>query len=103
MSKVNGIGISARDIDQIIDRAIQLIGAGEYKYSCCALTAEEDYHKCWKVRQAYTRIFGPHTDYLDNHGYEFARKVKQATNAATVADFRVFMLSLFKAAWRDLV
>ena len=104
MSKINEIGIPARDIDRIINRAIRLIGTGEHKYSCCALTAEGDLERCWKVRKAYTRTFSPVTDYVDNYGYSFVAEVKCATNSPNEAEnLRILMLSLFRAAWRDLV
>ena len=104
MSKINGIGIPVRDVDQIITRAIRRIGTGEDRYSCCALTpaAAGDVGKGWKVRKAYTHTFGPVTDYPDSYGYAFAAEVQQATNEDTETDFRVLMLSLFRAAWRDL-
>ena len=106
MSKTNGIGIPARDVDRIIDGAIQRIATGEDVYSCCALTlaGTKDYLDGWKVRAAYTRTFGPVTDYPDNYGYSFATEVNRATynNRSKAKDFRVLMLSLFRAAWRDL-
>ena len=105
MKKLNWIGIPARDIDRIIDGAIQRIETGEDVYSCCALITKGKYIDDWKVRKAYTKTFGPVTNYLDNYGYAFATEVNRAThkNSSKAKDFRVLMLSLFKAAWRDLV
>ena len=105
MSKINGIGIPAQDVDRIIDTAILRIETGEHVYSCCALIAEAEDHSGWAVRKAYTRTFGPVIDYQDNYGYAFATEVNRATynNRSKAKDFRVLMLSLFRAAWRDLV
>ena len=104
MAKLNSIGVKAKDIDRIIDRAILAIGTGEDVYSCCALITEVEDHLGWAVRKAYTRTFGPVTDYLDNYGYAFATEVHKAIrNDGNKANFRILMLSLFRAAWRDLV
>ncbi|KKM61420.1 hypothetical protein LCGC14_1531800 [marine sediment metagenome] len=103
MAKLNSIGVRAKDIDRIIDGAIQRIGTGEDKYSCCALMQRGESSRSWKVRNAYTHTFSPVTYCPDNYGYAFATEVTRATNPNTKANFRVFMLSLFRAAWRDLV
>ena len=105
MAKMNSIGVRARNVDRIIDKAIQRVGTGEEKYSCCALVipGTKDYLKGWKIRKAYTRTFGPVTEYVDNFGYAFAVEVNKATYKDNKANFRILMLSLFKAAWRDLV
>ena len=104
MAKLNGIGIPAQDVDRIIDRAIQLIGTSAHKYSCCALTPVGDTIQGWKVRKAYTRTFGPVTSYIDNYGYALSMEVSRATYGTPreARNLRVFMLSLFRAAWRDL-
>ena len=102
MSKVNGIGTPAREVDRIIDKAIQLIGTGAHRYSCCALTPARDTGAGWKVRKVYTRTFGPATIYPDHFGYVFSSEVQKAAPFTTL-EFRVTMLSLFRAAWRDLV
>ena len=102
MRKPNWIGIPARDVDRIIDKAIQRIGKGRDRYSCCALIEMGDLEKCWKVRKAYTNAFGPVTEFVDNYGYAFAGAVNLATTHQTAADFRVLMLSLFRVVWRDL-
>ena len=103
MTKLNLIGVRARDIDRIIDRAIQRIGKGEDRYSCCALIKKGDLARCWKVRKAYTDTFGPVTIYSDHFGYMFAAEVSLAATHETTANFRILMLSLFRVAWRDLV
>ena len=103
MEKLNSIGVRAKDIDRIIDKAILGVGLGLETYSCCALTNVKGCVPSWEVRKAYTRTFGPVTYIPDNYGYTFAAKVSKATNKGNRANFRVFMLSLFKAAWRDLV
>ena len=107
MAKVNSIGVKAGDVDRIIDAAILRIETGEDVYSCCAfmLAGTKDYLDGWKVRKAYTRTFGPVTSYIDNFGYAFSTEVNRAThnNSSKAKDFRVLMLSLFRAAWRDLV
>ena len=104
MSKINGIGIPARDVDRIIGKAIQRIGTGEDKYSCCALMQRGESSRSWKVRNAYTHTFGPVTYCPDNYGYAFTTEVNRATNSSDEArNLRIIMLSLFRAAWRDLV
>ena len=107
MAKLNSIGVKVRDIDRIIDTAILRIETGKDVYSCCALTlaATKDYDDGWKVRKAYTHTFGPVTGYPDNYGYVFVMVVNRATynNSSKAKDLRILMLSLFRAAWRDLV
>ena len=102
MAKLNSIGVKARDIDRIIDKAIRRIGKGEDRYSCCALIETGNLEGCWKVRKAYTNAFSPVSKFVDHYGCVFAETVNQATTRETAADFRVLMLSLFRAAWRDL-
>ncbi|KKL27816.1 hypothetical protein LCGC14_2381410 [marine sediment metagenome] len=102
----NWIGIPAKDIDRIIDDAIWSIGTGEDSFSCCALLEFNGENTLnWAVRKAYTHTFGPATDYLDNYGWAFSTEVNLAGrgNYESMANLRVFMLSLFRAAWRDLV
>ncbi len=103
MAKLNSTGIKAEKIDRIIDKAIRLIGLGQELYSCCALTDVGGPPLGWEVRKAYTHAFGPVTIYPDHYGYAFATEVYKVTNDKTKANFRILMLSLFKAAWRDLV
>ncbi len=105
MSKINGIGVLAKDVDRIIDAAILRIETGEDVYSCCAFTTQVKRIGDWKVRKFYTKTFGPPTLYPDNYGYTFATEVNRATynNRSKAKDFRVLMLSLFRVAWRDLV
>ena len=105
MRKPNWIGIPAGDIDRIIDKAIRDIGTGEETFSCCALVVESLDIPGWAVRKAYTNIFGPVVDYQDSYGYAFSTEVARASrgNFGRAADLRVFMLSLFRVAWRDLV
>ncbi len=104
MAKLNSIGVRAKDIDRIIDKAIHSIGTGEGKFSCCALTPTGDDGKGWLVRRAYTRTFAPVMDYIDNYGYAFATEVNHAANSPeSETNLRVLLLSLFRAAWRDLV
>ena len=103
MAKLNSTGIKAEKIDRIIDKAILGVGLGLETYSCCALSDVRGCVLGWKVREAYTHAFGPATIYPDNYGYAFATEVHKVTNDETKANFRILMLSLFKAAWRDLV
>ncbi len=104
MAKLNSIGVSAKNIDRIIDEAIRRIETGEDVYSCCALITQGKRIDDWKVRKFYTKTFGSPTLYPDNYGYVFATEVNRATynNSSKAKDFRIFMLSLFRAAWRDL-
>ena len=104
MTKLNLLGIKAAEIDRIIDKAILRIGSGGYKYSCCALARASDDGKSWAVRRTYTRTFGPVMAYRDNYGYAFATEVSQAANSPrSEINLRILLLSLFRAAWRDLV
>ena len=105
MAKLNSIGVRAKDVDRIIDKAIRCIGLGQEVFSCCALIVggKENNTLSWKVRKAYTRTLGPLTIYPDHYGYAFSVEVRKATNKGNKANFRVLLLSLFKAAWRDLV
>ena len=104
MKKLNWIGTPAQEVDRIIDKAIHNIGTGEGRFSCCALTLTGYDGKGWTVRRAYIRTFGPVTDYIDNYGYAFATEVSQAANSPrSEINLRILLLSLFKAAWRDLV
>ena len=103
MAKLNSIGVKARDVDRIIDRAIRRIGEGRDRYSCCALTSVGYCNWGRKVRKAYTNAFGPVVELVDNYGYAFAGEVSLATTYETASNFRVLMLSLFRVAWRDLV
>jgi len=49
MAKLNSIGVRAKDIDRIIDGAIQRIETGEDVYSCCALITQGKRIDDWKV------------------------------------------------------
>jgi len=107
MAKLNSIGVKARDIDRIFADAIERIAKGEEEFSCVAIGSLSGYSpnlNQLKVRQFYTDALalGPRAkarlDLLgrvtDHVGYD---------NNDESQGFRILMLSLVKAAWRDLV
>ncbi len=109
MAKLNSLGIRAREIDWIFADAIERIAEGDEQFSCCAIIRIDQYQyagtgNLLKVRQFYADAFAPRpyakppfdllgrvTDYV---GY---KKNDESQG------FRILMLSLVKAAWRDLV
>ena len=108
MAKLNSIGVKARDIDRIFADAIERIAKGEEEFSCVAIGSLSGYSpnlNQLKVRQFYTDVLalGPRA------------KVRLADLLCRVIDhvgcdnndesqgFRILMLSLVKAAWRNLV
>ena len=107
MEKLNSIGVRAKDIDRIFANAIKRIAEGSAEFSCCAIGALGNYTinpDRLKVRQLYVDALAPRPrtklslDLLNrvlNHVGLTANDKSQG--------FRILMLSLVKAAWRDLV
>ena len=103
MKSIDAIGVSEQDVDRILDGAIQLIGTGVEVYSCCALTVPgNDYQKGKRIRQVYCAVFGDSQAY-DPMGEVFRMAIENTTPKNKWVGLRVLLLSLFKAAWRDLV
>ena len=103
MKSIDAIGVSEQDVDRILDKAIQLIGTGEEKYSCCALTVpSDDYQKGKRIRQVYCDVFTDSQAY-DFGGEDFRKAIENTTPRNEWVGLRVLLLSLFLAAWRDLV
>ena len=107
MAKLNRLGIRAKDIDRIFDNAIRRIAEGEEEFSCCAI---ESLSHCpinrdrVRVRRFYENAFAPRSHakfHIDLRG-RIARYVG-IDNTDKSQGFRILMLSLVKAAWRDLV
>ncbi|KKL27817.1 hypothetical protein LCGC14_2381420 [marine sediment metagenome] len=107
MAKLNSIGVKARDIDRIFADAIRRIAEREDEFSCVAISPLSNYsHNInqLKVRQFYTDVLalGPRAKarldllgrVIDHVGCD---------NNDESQGFRILMLSLVKAAWRDLV
>ena len=108
MEEINLNGVEAEKVDEIIDGAIFCVEAGLEEFSCCALTQPgEDYKNGWATRRLYTTTFNdnPLDGHADNYGYGFADGIREAcpNTKEERRDFRILLLSLFKAAWRDLV
>ena len=107
MGKLNSIGVRAKDIDRIFADAIRRIAEGDEEFSCVAIGARGSYtvtQDQLKVRQFYVYALAPrprakvHLDLLTrvtNHA--------GCTTNDEPQGFRILMLSLVKAAWRDLV
>ena len=103
MKSIDAIGVSERDVDRILDKAIQLIGTGVEVYSCCALTVPgDDYQKGKRIRQVYCAVFNDSQAY-DPMGEAFRKAIEYSTPRNEWVGLRVLLLSLFKAAWRDLI
>ena len=105
MKKPNWIGIPARDIDRIFADAIERIAEGDAEFSCCAISTLELHERDASViRQFYTGVFAPRTG--GNRPYLLLPRVTNHVGVRRTdksQGFRILMLSLVKAAWRDLV
>ena len=105
MAKIGVNEIRAEKIDRIFSNAIAKIANGEQQFSCCAITTFDQLDRdALIIRQFYTDVLAPRpsaktpVDLLvrvTNH------VGSRRTNKSQ--DFRILMLSLIKAAWRDLV
>ena len=105
MAKMNSIGVSAKNIDRIFAGAIRRIAEGEDEFSCCAITRIVPFTKDkTKVKEFYVEVLearhpkGWKTDLLMRVVNHVGSKMTNESQG-----FRILMLSLVKAAWRDLV
>ena len=105
MAKLNSIGVKARDIDRIFSDAIAQIANGEQAFSCCAISTLDLYDREGiTIRRFYTDVFAPRPGAKPPFGL-----LSRVTNHVGIRGtdksqgFRILMLSLVKAAWRDLV
>ena len=104
MKSINAIGVSERDVDRIIDAAIERIGIGLYAYSCCALSAPgDDYVKGLRIREVYAKVFTDGPELVNDAGETFRRQIEHYVSPKEWRNLRILLLSLFKAAWKDLV
>ena len=93
-------------VDGILDVAIEDVESGLEEFSCCALTIPGDlYQEGWLVRRVYSKTFTDNVVPHDNYGHAFSEAVLRfsPSNKQERRELRVLLLSLFKAAWRDLV
>ncbi|KKL91303.1 hypothetical protein LCGC14_1896100 [marine sediment metagenome] len=107
MEEINLNRVEAERADEIIDYAIEQIDLGLDEFSCCALTQPgENYDEGWVIRRLYTTTFNdnPLDGQTDNYGHGFANEINQYSPCREErVELRILLLSLFKAAWRDLV
>ena len=107
MAKVNSIGVRAKDIDRIFADAIRRIAEGDEEFSCCAIGKSDQYTSnldSLKVRQLYVDALAPRGDWKPNQ--DLLTRVTNhvgCENNDKSQGFRILMLSLVKAAWKDLV
>ena len=105
MAKLNSIGVKAEKIDRIFANAIAKIANGKQEFSCCAIsTLSEHERDALIIREFYTDVLDPRPSaklplslllrVMNHVGYD---------NTDKSQGFRILMLSLIKAAWRDLV
>ena len=109
MAKLNSLGVRAVEIDRIFADAIERIAEGEEEFSCCAIGRldQNQYDRIsnpLKVRQLYVDALAPKP--RTKPPLDLLTRVTDhvsATNNDKSQGFRILMLSLVKAAWRDLV
>ena len=107
MAKLNRLGIRAREIDQIFDNAIRRIAEGDEEFSCVAIGSLSHYPNTQsqlKVRQLYMEAFAQRL--RTKRSLDLLGRVTEHVgchNNDESQGFRILMLSLVKAAWRDLV
>ena len=105
MKKLNSIGVRAKDIDRIFGNAIAKIARGEQEFSCCAIgTWDQHNTKQIRVRKFYAYVLAPRprAKGLLDLLFRVTDHVGRENNDESQG-FRILMLSLVKAAWRDLV
>ena len=107
MEEIKLNGVEAEKVDEIIDYAIEEINLSLDMFSCCALIVPgENYDKGWVIRRLYTSTFNDNPlGKTDNYGYGFSNAILEAfpNIGEERRDLRILLLSLFRAAWRDLV
>ena len=107
MAKLNSIGVKAKDIDRIFADAIRRIAEGDEEFSCTAIAALSTYtvtQDQLKVRRLYEDTFAPRP--RSKWPLDLLTRVTNhvgIVNNDRSQGFRILMLSLVKAAWRDLV
>ena len=109
MAKLNSLGVRAVEIDRIFADAIERIAEGEEEFSCCAIGKLDQYQyaragNSLKVRRLYVDTLAPKGDCKPN--LDLLNLVTKHVGCAwsdKSQGFRILMLSLVKAAWRDLV
>ncbi len=107
MAKLNSLGIRAKDIDKIFANAIEQIANGNQKFSCVAIgsTINCPTNKDQlKVKKLYVEAFAPRL--RSRRSFDLLYRVTTHVgynNTDKSQGFRILMLSLVKAAWRDLV
>ena len=107
MAKLNSIGVKVKDIDRIFANAIRRIAEGDEEYSCCAIGKLDQFAKSpgtLEVRQLYVDALAPRPRSKRSHNL-LCRVIDYVghDNNDESQGFRILMLSLVKAAWRDLV
>ena len=105
MTKLNSIGVRAKDIDRIFADAIKRVAKGDDEFSCNAITRLSGFRGVqWKVKDFYVKALearpekGVRIDLLTRVLYYVGYESTDESQG-----FRILMLSLVKAAWRDLV
>ena len=107
MAKLNSIGVRAKDIDRIFAAAIRRIAEGKEEFSCIAIGSHGSYtvlQARLKVRQFYTDALAPRP--RSKQAIDLLTRITNHVGYNTNDEsqgFRILMLSLIKAAWRDLV
>ena len=106
MAKIRGTEIRAKRIDRIFSNAIAKIANGEQEFSCCAigtLFGRRD-RQSLTIRQFYADVFASRPGAKPPHELLFRVTDHVGARYADKSQgFRILMLSLVKAAWRDLV
>ena len=107
MAKLNSIGVRAKDIDRIFANAIRWIAEGKQEFSCCAIAEGINFGgDKLKVRKFYERVLTTRTNRKMSDDWNllvWVTKCVGLENTDKSQGFRILMLSLIKAAWRDLI
>ena len=105
MAKLNSIGVKASEIDEIFTEAIRRIAERKDEFSCCAIgTRYRRTQNTDIVGRFYVEAFSQRS-----HKERPLTLLNRVSNHAGWQNddesqgFRILMLSLIKAAWRDLV
>ena len=105
MAKIEGTKIRGEKIDRIFSNAIAKIANGEQEFSCCAITTFDQLcGDALIIRQFYTDMLAPRQGV--NPSVDLLVRVTNHVGIRRTdksQGFRILMLSLVKAAWRDLV
>ena len=105
MAKIRGIEIRAEKIDRIFSNAIAQIANGKQEFSCSAIAILYQYKRdALAIREFYTDVFAPRPG--EERSSDLLFRVSDHVGIPRTdksQGFRILMLSLVKAAWRDLV